>query len=69
MELREPANKWRKAGFMVLIVELGSMPSPKRALQRKIKEADARAGLESHTPDNLPVGGARLVFQEKITFE
>jgi hypothetical protein len=54
---------------MVLIVELGSMPSPKRALQRKIKEANARAGLESHTPDNLPVGGARLVFQEKITFE
>jgi hypothetical protein len=54
---------------MVISVELGSMSSPKRAFQRKIKEASARAGMEAYTPDNLPIGGAWLVFQEKITFE
>jgi hypothetical protein len=29
----------------------------------------ARAGLEAYTTDNHPVGGAHLVFQEKIAFE
>jgi hypothetical protein len=69
LELRESANKWRGDGFVVLVVEPGSMPSLKRALQRKIKEAGARAGLEAYTTDNHPVGGAHLVFQEKIAFE
>jgi hypothetical protein len=45
------------------------MPSSKRDLQRKIKEASTRVSLEAYTPHNLPIGGARLVFQEKIAFE
>jgi hypothetical protein len=47
---------------MVLAVEPGSMPSPKRTLQRKTKEADAREGLEAYNPDNLLIDGAQLVF-------
>lgn len=54
---------------MVLTVEPSSMSSPKRALQRKIKEAGTRTGLEAYTLDNLPIGSTRLVFQEKIAFE
>jgi hypothetical protein len=50
---------------VVLVVEPGSIPSLKRALQMKIKEAGTRAGLEAYTPDNILIGGARLVFQEK----
>jgi hypothetical protein len=65
LEFRESDNKWREAGLMVLTVEPGSMPSSKRIFQRKIKEAGARAGLEAYAPDNLPIGGAWLVFQEK----
>jgi hypothetical protein len=34
---------------MVLMVEPSSIPSPKTALQRKIKEAGARVGLEACT--------------------
>jgi hypothetical protein len=69
LELRESANKLREVGLVVLAVELGSMPSPKRAFQRTIKEASARVGLQAYTSDNLPFSGAWLVFQEKIAFE
>jgi hypothetical protein len=69
LELRESANNWRDAGLMVLAVEPGSMPSPKRAFQWKIKEVGVRVGLEAYAPDNLLIGGAWLVFQEKIAFK
>jgi hypothetical protein len=69
LELKESANKWRETGFVVLAVEPGFMPSPKRAFKYKIKEAGVRTGLEAYTPDNLPFGGAWLIFQEKIAIE
>jgi hypothetical protein len=38
-------------------------PSLKGSLHWKVKEASARAGLETHTPNNLVVSGARLISQ------
>jgi hypothetical protein len=64
LELKESANKWREAGLMVLVVELGSVPSLKRAFQWKIKEAGVRVGLEAYAPNNLPIGNTWLVFQK-----
>jgi hypothetical protein len=69
MELGESSYKGREARFMVLAVELGSMPSSERSLQRKVMEINVRAGLKTYTPMNLSVSGARLVFQEKIFLE
>jgi hypothetical protein len=54
---------------MVLIVEPHLVPSPKGNLHWEVKEAGARAGLESHTSDNLAVSGTRLVFHEKVILE
>jgi hypothetical protein len=62
LKFRESSYKRREAGFVVLILEPCPMPSLKGSLHRKVKDADARAGLESHAPD---VSGTRLVFQEK----
>jgi hypothetical protein len=50
---------------VVLVVEPCLVPSPKGSHHWKVKEAGARAGLETHAPDNLVVSGTRLVFQEK----
>jgi hypothetical protein len=50
---------------MVLVVEPCPVPSSKRGLHVELKEADARAGLKAHTPNNLSVSVTRLVFQEK----
>jgi hypothetical protein len=69
LKFRESANKRREAGFMVLIVEPCPVPSLKGSLHRKVKEASTRAGLETHTPDNLVVSGTRVVFQEKVILE
>jgi hypothetical protein len=63
------AYKGVGAGIMVLVIELGSMPSLRRAFQREMKEADTRVSLKANAPDNLLVGNARLVPQEKIVFE
>jgi hypothetical protein len=54
---------------MILAVEPCPVPSPKRSLHRKIKEAGVRAGLKTHNPDNLTVSGTQLIFQEKIILE
>jgi hypothetical protein len=54
---------------MFLVVEPCPVPSPKVSLHRKVKEADTRTGLETHTPDNLAVSGTRLVLQEKVILE
>jgi hypothetical protein len=35
-----------------------------RSLHRKAKEASTRVGFKTYAPDNLTVGGTRLVFQE-----
>jgi hypothetical protein len=69
MELRDSAYKRREPRFLVLIIKLGPMPSPERSLHRKVEEAGARAGLKTHTRNNLSVSGTRLVFQEKIVLE
>jgi hypothetical protein len=61
--------KFREAWFIILIVELCPAPSPKRGLHGELKEADVRAGLKAHTPNNLSVSDTRLVFQEKVIFE
>jgi hypothetical protein len=45
------------------------MPPPKRRLHRKVKEASAMAGLKTYAPNDLSVGGTRLIFQEKVIFE
>jgi hypothetical protein len=54
---------------MVLTVEPCPVPSPKGSLHRKVKETSVRAGLETHTPDNLAVCGTWLVCQEKVILE
>jgi hypothetical protein len=69
LELGESAYKRREARFMVLTIKPGPMPSPQRSLQRKVEEASTRASLETYTPNHLLVGGAQLVFQEKIVLE
>jgi hypothetical protein len=63
------AYERREVGFVVLIVEPCPMPSPEGSHHRKLMEAGARAGLETHAPDNLAVSGARLIFQEKVVIE
>jgi hypothetical protein len=62
LEFRESAYKGREARFMVFAVEPCSVQSSKRSLHRKIKEVVARAGLKTHTPNNLTVSGTRLIF-------
>jgi hypothetical protein len=69
LKFRESAYERREARFMVLTIESCPMPSPKGSLHWKVKEASARAGLETHAPDNLVVRGAQLIFQEKVVFE
>jgi hypothetical protein len=54
---------------MLFIIEPCPMPSTKRRLHGKIKEASARAGMVTHTPNNLLVSSTRLIFQEKVIFE
>jgi hypothetical protein len=34
-----------------------------------VKDAGMRAGLETHTSDNLAVSDVRLIFQEEVTLE
>jgi hypothetical protein len=62
LKFRESAYKRSEAGFMILTVEPRPVPFSKESLHRKVKEADARVGLEAHAPDNLVVSGTRLVF-------
>jgi hypothetical protein len=69
LKFREPAYKRREVGFMILTVEPHHVPSSKKSLHQKVKEASTRASLETHTPDNLAVTGTRLVFQEKVILE
>jgi hypothetical protein len=69
LKFRESANERGEARLMVLVVEPCHVPSLKGSLHWEVKEADARAGLETHTSDNLAVSGAWLVFEEKIIFE
>jgi hypothetical protein len=69
LELEELAYKWREAGFVVLAIEPCSVPSPDRSFQRKVDKANARAGLQTYSPNNLSVSGTRLVFQEEVFFE
>jgi hypothetical protein len=45
LELEEPTNKWG-GGFMVFTVEPCPVPSLKWSFHRKVKEADARGGIE-----------------------
>jgi hypothetical protein len=63
---RESANKSGEAGFMVLVIEPSLMLSLKRSLHWEFQEAATRASLKTHTPNNLVVFSARLVFQEEI---
>jgi hypothetical protein len=51
MKFRELAYKGREAWFMVLTVEPRSVQSPKRGFHGEFKEADARVGLKTHTPN------------------
>jgi hypothetical protein len=69
LKFRELAYKRREAGFMVLTVEPHPVPSLKRSFHRKVEEAGERAGLETHTLDNLAISSTRLVFQEKVILE
>jgi hypothetical protein len=55
----------REAGFMVLATEPRPMPSSKGGLHREVEEASVRAGLETHTSDNLVVSGARTNISRK----
>jgi hypothetical protein len=57
---RELANESGEAGFMVFIVGLGLMPSPKRSFHWEFQEAAARVSLKTHTPNNLAVFRGKL---------
>jgi hypothetical protein len=65
MELKESAYKGREDRLMVVTIEPGHFPSPKRSLQRNVVEASTRTGSKTFTPNNLSVSSAWLVFQEK----
>jgi hypothetical protein len=69
LELGEPAYEWREASFMVLAIEPCHMPSLKRGFHEKIKEASTRVSLKTYAPNDLSVGGTRLILQEEIIFE
>jgi hypothetical protein len=69
LKFRELAYKRREVGIVVLTVKPSLMPSPKRSFQQKVEEHGTRAGLETHTPDNLVVSGTQLVFQENVVLE
>jgi hypothetical protein len=69
LELGELAYEWREARFMVLTIEPCPMLSPKRGFQGKIEEASARASMKTYAPNDLSVGGTRLILQEEIFFE
>jgi hypothetical protein len=68
VKLRGSAHEGREVGFMIISIEPCPVPSLKRSFQGKIKEASIRASLETYAPNNLPVGGTRLVLQEKVVF-
>jgi hypothetical protein len=51
---------------MVFTIEPCPMPSLKQSFHGKFKEASARAGLKTHTSNNLSVSDTRLIFQEEI---
>jgi hypothetical protein len=69
LEFRKSAYEGGEAGFMVLTVEPGPVPSSKGSFHWKFKKAAMMAGLEAHAPDDLPVSGTRLIFQEEVIFE
>jgi hypothetical protein len=69
LKFRESPYERREARFVVLTVEPRPMPSLKGSLHREVKEAGVRAGLETHTSDNLAVSDARLIFQEEVTLK
>jgi hypothetical protein len=54
---------------MILIIEPYPMTSPQRDFQGKIEEASVRASLKTYAPNDLLVGGTRLILQEEIIFE
>jgi hypothetical protein len=69
LKFRKSAYERKEGGFVVLTLEPCSVPSPKGSFHQKFKEAGERAGLETHTSDNLAVSDAQLVFQEEVIFE
>jgi hypothetical protein len=62
LELLEPAYEWREAGFMVLAIKPCPVPSLKRGFQGKVEEASVRVSLKTNTPNDLSVGGTRLIL-------
>jgi hypothetical protein len=69
LELEKLAYEGREVGFVVLIVEPCSMPSPEGILQGEIKKISTRVGLLAYASYNFSVGCARLVLQEELVFE
>jgi hypothetical protein len=66
---RESTHKRKKVGLVIFIIEPSFLPSPERGFHGEVKEAAARASLESNTPNNLLVIGALLVFNKEVVFE
>jgi hypothetical protein len=54
---------------MVLAIEPCAMTPPRRSFQRKVEEASTTTGLKTYAPNDLSVGGTRLISQEKVIFE
>jgi hypothetical protein len=69
LELRESANKRREARFVILAIQPCSVPSLGIHLHGKIKETGTRAGLETHTSNELLASGARPILQKEIVLE
>jgi hypothetical protein len=63
------ANERREVGFMILTIEPCPVPSVKGGFQVKFQNTSTGAGLKTHAPNNLSVGGTWLVFQEEITLK
>jgi hypothetical protein len=69
LELGESTNKREEARFMVLTIEPCPMPSLQGSFQGKVKKAGAKAGLKTYAPNDFPICGTRLIFEEKIILE
>jgi hypothetical protein len=69
LEFGKSANEGREADHGFRNRTKSRAIPVERCFHGKIKEADARAGLKTHAPNNLSVSGTRLILQEEIIFE
>jgi hypothetical protein len=65
---QDASDKGWKAWFVIFAIKPLFIPTLERCFQWKSVEIAVQASLDANTVDDLPLGGARLVFQE-VMFE